>query len=119
MSATPTISTFMPLAAPKSSTAVGSATAEVIPSTAPRGRRSPTVATRAPLFSDTGAQQIEGLAPTRRPLVCSCTAVLLMAEYEEMGFMNPLQGLGRQLRLLLMRLDQACEELCFFIAINA
>jgi hypothetical protein len=32
--------------------------------------------------------------------------------------LNPLQGLGYQLRLLLMRLDQACEELCFFIAIK-
>ena len=32
--------------------------------------------------------------------------------------LNPLQSLGYELRLLLMRLDQACEELCFFIATN-
>ena len=58
-----------------------------------------------------GTLQIErSLAPTRRPFVCSCTAALLIADYEEMGFLNPLQGLGYQLRLLLMRLDQACED---------
>jgi hypothetical protein len=36
-----------------------------------------------------GTQQIErSLAPTRRPFVCS-SAVLLMADYEEMGFLEP------------------------------
>jgi hypothetical protein len=29
------------------------------------------------------------LAPTRRPFVCSCTAALLIADYEEMGFLEP------------------------------
>ena len=27
--------------------------------------------------------------PTRRPFVCSCTAALLIADYEEMGFLEP------------------------------
>jgi hypothetical protein len=37
-----------------------------------------------------GTLQIErSLAPTRRPFVCSCTAALLIADYEEMGFLEP------------------------------
>ena len=61
-----------------------------------------------------GTLQIErSLAPTRRPLVCSCTAALLIADYEEMGFLEPAPRPRLPVALLLMRLDQACEELCF------
>jgi hypothetical protein len=37
-----------------------------------------------------GTLQMErSLAPTRRPFVRSCTAALLIADYEEMGFLEP------------------------------
>jgi hypothetical protein len=56
--------------------------------------------------------------PMRRPFVRNGTAALLMTDDEEVDLLA-LQSLGYELRLLVMLLDQACEELCLFIAINA
>ena len=52
------------------------------------------------------------VAPTRR-------AALLMPIMRKWISLNPLQGLGYELRSLLMLLHQASEELSFSIAINA
>jgi hypothetical protein len=52
------------------------------------------------------------VAPTRR-------AALLMAIMRKWISLNPLQGLGYELRSLLMLLHQASEELSFSIATDA